>query len=142
MCLLCFEDLEVLEKALGGLGGSSGGLLGALGGPWQVPDRSLGIPGGSWWVLVGSLGPHTRQRCKNYYFLTFPKGLRAPWGLLGGFLLSLGTPLRVLGGAQGKPLEVLGGARGIFLDPWGGLGGPCGAIGGLMKTVKNICFLF
>ena len=34
MFLLCFEDLEVLETALGVLGGSCGG---ALGGSWEVP---------------------------------------------------------------------------------------------------------
>ena len=47
---LRFEDLEVLERALGSLGG----LVGGPWGPWGVPRRflrdpwgSLGAPGGS-----------------------------------------------------------------------------------------------
>ena len=55
--------------------------------------------------------------------------------------MSLGAPLEVLGGSQGRPLKVLGGARSVFWDPWGCLGGPYGAIGGLMKTLKNHWFL-
>ena len=56
---------------------------------------------------------------KTFVSLTFPRGLGAPWSLLGGFLVSLGAPLEVLGGSQGMPLEVLGGARSVFWDPWG-----------------------
>ena len=41
-------------------------------------------------------------------------------------------------------MEVLGGAWGAFWGPRGGLGGAYGAIGGLMKTLKNhrclLCF--
>ena len=90
----------------------------------------------------GVLGAPIRGNVeKTVVFETFPRGLAAPWSLLGGFLVSLGAPLEVLGGSQGRPLEVLGGARGVFWDPWGCLGGPYGAIGGLMKTLKNQWFL-
>ena len=116
--------MEVLERALVVLGGVLWGALGALGGPWEVTERSVGILGGPWWVLMGSLG---------LLYAEFQGGL---W-LLGRFLVSLEAPLEVLGGCQGRFLEFLGGARGVFWDPWGCLGGPYGAIGGLMKTLKN-----
>ena len=102
------------------------GALGALGGPWEVPERYLGILGGAWWVFVGSLGPpYAETLKKRSFFNHFQGGLG-----------DLGAPLEVLGGSQGRPLEVLGGARGVFWDPWGCLGGPYGALGGLMKTLK------
>ena len=63
-----FEDVEVLERALRVLGRVLWGALGALGVPWEVPERSLGMLGGPWWVLVGSLGPHTGKREKHYCF--------------------------------------------------------------------------
>ena len=85
---------------------------------------------GSCWVLGAPIRGNVER---TIVFQTFPKGL----GLLGGFLVSLGAPLEVRGGSQGRPLEVLGGARGVFWDSWGCLGGPCGAIGGLMKTLKH-----
>ena len=55
--------------------------------------------------------------------------------------MSFGAPLEVLEGSQGMPLEVLGGARAVFWDPWWCLGGPYGALGGLMKTLKSHSFL-
>ena len=56
--VLCFEHLEVLERALE--------VLGVLvGGPWGVPGRSLRGPVGSLGALGGSLGgswgPNTRK---------------------------------------------------------------------------------
>ena len=68
MFLLWFEDLEVLEKALGVLGGSCGGALGALGGSWEVPERSLGILGAPGWILEGSLGPLYGETFQKHLF--------------------------------------------------------------------------
>ena len=86
---------------MGGLGGPGG----SLGGPSEVL-------GDSWGPLVGPcgvLGPPIRGNVeKSNVFQTFPRGLGALWSLLGGFLVSLGAPLEVLGGSQGRPLEVLG----------------------------------
>ena len=89
--------------------------MGGLGGPggiWEVPESSLGILGGRCWVLVGSLGRRD--------------SLEPP----GGFLVSLGAPLEVLGPSHGRPLEVLGvlgvsfgipgGAWVALMEPLGG----------------------
>ena len=137
MCLLCFEDLEVLERALVVLGGSCGGPWGL----WGVPGRSLrgpwgslGAPGGSLW---GPCGPHTRKRQIDHCFCTFPRRLGAPCSFLGGFLVSLGAPLEV-------PGEALGGPRGCstcLLESLRVLGWPLWTHWGLMKSLTNHRFL-
>ena len=103
MFLLCFEDLEVLERALGSLA------LGALGGPREVPENSLGILGGPWWVLVGSLGLPYAETLNRLLFLNMSKeawgSLGPPWGILD-------EPWGIIVGPWRVPGEALGGPRG------------------------------
>ena len=117
------EHLDVLETALGVLGGSCGGPWG----PWRVSWRSLRGPWGSLGAVGGSLGvlgaPIRGNIGKTYVSETCPRTLGAPWELLQGSLGGVGEPLEVLGGPRGAP--------GVFWDPWGCLGGPYGNIGGL-----------
>ena len=94
LLFLCVEHSEVLERAVGVLGGSFGEALEPLGGPCAVPERSLGILGGPWWVLAGSLGPYPETVKKQ-----FPRGLGAPWEPLRGSLRGVRAPLEALGGS-------------------------------------------
>ena len=82
--------------------------MGVLGGPWGVLEGSLGALGVLQGVPEGSLGG-------PWGSVGVPWGvLGGPWGLLGGSLGLLGAPWGVLGAVFWAPLGVLGAPWGLF----------------------------